>query len=79
MTSTILRLDPSLPLATPIGPGEAVLVIDYGPEHHLLWVVGDDATGQLWAWPNPKVRLRRNISMQRLSPEIPVREDPLKG
>lgn len=50
-------------MQTPLGIGLAHLVIDYGEEHDLLWVVADDATGQLWTWPNNKVRMIRNISL----------------
>jgi hypothetical protein len=59
----MLQLDPPLWLRTPIGVGLCHLVIDYGAEHDLMWVVGDDATGQIWTWPNPKVRLIANVSL----------------
>lgn len=59
----MLQLDPPLWLRTPIGVGLCHLVIDYGAEHDLMWVVGDDATGQIWTWPNPKVRLIPNVSL----------------
>lgn len=67
----MLQLDPPLPLETPKGPGLAHLVIDYGAEAHLIWVTGDDATGQIWCWPNNRVRLAKNITMNRPSPEKP--------
>jgi hypothetical protein len=58
----MLQLNPTIPLETPNGPGLCHLVIDYGEEHNLLWVVADDATGEIWAWPNQKVRFPKNIS-----------------
>lgn len=48
---------------TPKGIGLAHFVIDYGEEHDLLWVVVDDATGEIWTWPNNDVRAIKNISL----------------
>ncbi|MEC9065928.1 MAG: hypothetical protein VX569_01445 [Pseudomonadota bacterium] len=47
------------------GPGLAFAVIDYGPEHDLIWVTALDASGEIWCAPNPKVRLARNWTMGR--------------
>ena len=62
----ILQLDPTIPLETPKGPAKAHFLIDYGQEHHLLWVCFQDATGECWTWPNPQVRLQENISMMQV-------------
>ena len=60
----IQQLNPPLPLDTPKGPALAHLVIDYGPEHNLLWVCfGHD--GEIWTWDNTKVRASKNITMGR--------------
>jgi hypothetical protein len=59
----MLQLNPTICLDTPKGRGLCHFVIDYGEEHDLLWVVADDATGEIWTWPNPKVRFVRNISL----------------
>lgn len=59
----ILQLNPTLWLKTPKGVGLCHFLIDYGEEHDLLWVVADDETGELWAWPNPQVRAVPNISL----------------
>lgn len=67
----IIQLDPPIPLRTPIGNGSAFLLIDYSEEHNLFFVVADDATGQIWTWPNHRVRFGRNITMGRLDPETP--------
>lgn len=64
------QLHPPLPLDTPRGPGLAHAVIDYGPEFDLLWVVFDDATGECWTWPNPKIRGQKNITMGRRADEV---------
>jgi hypothetical protein len=50
------------------GSGFAFAVIDYGQEHHLIWGVAIDGTGEIWSAPNPKVRMRSNWTMGRKSP-----------
>ena len=62
----ILQLDPTIPLNTPKGKGFAHLLIDMGQEHHLLWVVFLDLSGECWTFPNPEVRLQPNVTMGRL-------------
>jgi len=59
----ITQLKPTLALHTPKGIGLCHFVIDYGEEHDLIWVVFDDATGEIWAWPNPEVRAVKNITL----------------
>lgn len=61
----ILQLDPPLPVSTPKGDGLAHLVIDYGAEHNLLWVVFLDETGECWTYKNPDIRAQQNITMGR--------------
>ncbi len=68
------QLDPTLPMTVEgKGAGYALAVIDYGPEHHLIWVVAIDATGEIWSAPNPTVRMQSNWTMGRLSrsPDTP--------
>lgn len=52
-------------MSTPKGLGLAHFLIDYGPEHHLIWVVFMDADGACWAVANPEVRLDMNWTMGR--------------
>lgn len=60
------QLDPPLPVAIiDKGPGMAFAVIDYGPEHDLLWVTALDQGGEIWCAPNPKVRMRANWTLGR--------------
>lgn len=59
----MLQLKPTIWLDTPKGVGLAHFVIDYGEEHDLLWVVIDDATGEVWTWANPEVRGIKNVSL----------------
>lgn len=62
----LLQLDPPIPLDTPKGSALAHILIDYGPEHDLMWVCFNDADGQCWTWPNTKVRGVKNISIGRV-------------
>jgi len=62
----IKQLNPPIPLHTPKGNGVAWLVIDYGMEHNLEWVVAIDATGEIWTFQNPEVRAQKNITMGRI-------------
>jgi hypothetical protein len=60
------QLNPTLPMTVEgKGSGYALAVIDYGPEHHLIWVVAIDATGEIWAAANPTVRMQSNWTMGR--------------
>lgn len=61
----MLQLDPPLPLITPKGKGWAHIVIDYGQEHDLLWVVFQDQTGECWTWSNKDIKIQENITMKR--------------
>lgn len=62
----ILQLNPPIPLETPKGPGLAWLMIDYGAEFNLMWVVAIDKTAEIWTFENPKVRAQKNITMGRI-------------
>lgn len=65
----ILQLSPTMPLLTPHGPALAHFLIDYGEEHHLFWVCIINETGEIWTFPNHKVRAESNITFDR--PHIP--------
>lgn len=62
----ITQLNPCIPLDTPKGAGNALLVIDYGAEHNIMWVVAIDATGEIWTFQNPQVRAQKNITLGRI-------------
>lgn len=62
----IVQLNPPIPVGTPKGPGMAHLVIDYGVEHNLMWVVFIDATGECWTYPNMDIRAQKNITLGRV-------------
>jgi hypothetical protein len=59
----ILQLDPAIPMDTPRGPAYAHFLIDYGQEHHGIWVCCVCETGEWWWFSNPEVRGQRNITM----------------
>lgn len=62
----ILQLNPSLPVEViGKGSGETIFMIDYGVEHHLLWVVALDSDGSVWCVPNPEIRMIKNYSIGR--------------
>lgn len=60
-----IQLNPTIPLITPKGTGLAILVKEDGPEHHLIWTVIQDDTGEIWSWENPQVRATKNITYNR--------------
>ena len=60
-----IQLNPTVPLITPKGTGLAILVKEDGPEHHLIWTVIQDDTGEIWSWENPQVRATKNITYNR--------------
>jgi len=59
------QLNPTIPLRSPKASGEAVAVIDYSYDHDLMWVIIDDATGEIWTVPNKDVRAYANYSAGR--------------
>jgi hypothetical protein len=71
---TFTQLNPTLPMTVEgRGSGYALAVIDYGPEHHLIWVVAIDETGEVWSAPNPQVRMQSNWTMGRQKQPAPVK------
>lgn len=65
------QLDPPMPVEVEErGKGYAFAVIDYGPEHHLIWVTALDRTGEIWCAPNPKVRVQSNWTLGRDRPQF---------
>lgn len=63
------QLDPPIPLEViDKGKGFAIGMIDYGPEHNLIWVTAIDDTGEIWCAPNPKVRMQQNWTLGRARP-----------
>lgn len=65
---TILQLNPMLPVyVTGKGTGYAFALIDYSQEHHLVYVVAMDDTGEVWSVENPDIRVQWNITIGRVN------------
>lgn len=64
--STILQLNPPLPVTTPRGSAFAHLVIDYGLENDLYWVCFQDEDGQCWTFSNREITAQTNITTGRI-------------
>ena len=47
------------------GKGLTFAVIDYGPEHNLIWVSAIDETGEIWCVPNSRICMQENWTMGR--------------
>jgi hypothetical protein len=66
----LLQLDPPLPLEVPgRGKGLAHILIDYGPEYDLFWVVILNETREIWTFSNSVIRGQANITMGRPAPQ----------
>ncbi len=69
----MLQLNPPIPVICPKGQGLAYLVIDYGVDYDLMWVIAIDETGEFWTYPNPKVKAIKNITLGRVK-EVGIME-----
>lgn len=58
----MFRLDPEIPVRTPLGDAHAFILIDRGKGHHLEWVCAIDKTGEWWTFENPEVRRQTSIT-----------------
>jgi hypothetical protein len=54
----------------PIGEGVCNVLIDYGLDHDLIWVVEMDLTGEIWCVPNRFVRAVRNVTAGRNTAKV---------
>lgn len=64
------QLNPTIPMECPKGAGHAIGVIDYSQEHHLIWIIALDKSGEIWGYPNPLVRMQTNFSIQRTTEKL---------
>jgi hypothetical protein len=74
----LMQLEPAIPMVVvenpagfPTGSGLAVVVADYGLEHHALWAIARDVDRAIWWVPNPYVRLQFNPSAGRIAAKAP--------
>jgi len=68
----MLQLNPSIPVDTPRGKGQAMFVIDYSPEHDLYWVTFLDESKECWTFANKDIRAQTNITLGRENPKPKV-------
>ena len=59
------QLSPPIPVDTPKGKALCIGWIDYGPEHHLIWICFQNDTRECWCWNNPDIRAQSNPTMGR--------------
>ena len=78
MSNKILQLDPPIPLDTTRGKGLAHFLVDYGSEHHWLWVVFMDDTGECWTFENTQIRAQHNPTFGRVLTHKYVSTPPKK-
>lgn len=67
----MLQLNPPLPFNTPKGEGFAHVLVDYGPESDLYWIVLLTESGEVWMFANKDVRASKNITLGRTNPGLP--------
>lgn len=67
MSQSMLQLNPAIPVVTPYGKALAQVLIDYGPDHDLIWVCFE-RSGEIWCWKNQDVRADSNITFNRVTP-----------
>jgi len=60
----ILQLNPTIPLNTPKGKALAHFIVDYGAEHHWLWICFHE-DGECWTWENKDIRALDNPTFGR--------------
>lgn len=60
-----LELKTPIPVHTPKGKGFCYFIIDYGIEHHLMFVCFVDDTGECWTFSNPEIRIQNNPTIGR--------------
>jgi hypothetical protein len=58
----MIQLNPAIPVTTAKGKGFAQVLIDYGMDFDLLWVVFISHTGECWTFKNNEVKAIDNIT-----------------
>lgn len=62
----ILQLNPQISLLTPKGKAEAIFLIDYSKEEHLMFVCIIQESGEIWTFPSHQCRGTENITLGRV-------------
>lgn len=66
-----IYLPTQLPVLTPKGAGQCFLIFKISEEHYTTYVVALDNSGEIWEFPNTKVRVFPNWTMGRNSSDDP--------
>jgi hypothetical protein len=66
----MIQLNPTIPVVTPKGKGDAIGWIDYGQETDLFWVVFQTDTCECWTWANKDIRAQQNLTIGRKKGEL---------
>lgn len=61
----ILQLNPPIPVVTPLGPAEAMVLVDYGNEFDLQWVCFLKESRIVVTFRQPYIRMQDNLTMGR--------------
>lgn len=75
----LTQLSPPIPfyVVSKDDTGVAYAVIDYSPEHNLIWVIAMDKSGEIWSCPNSDVRAVKNYSVGREIKKSLMEAEPL--
>ncbi len=60
----LYQLNPTIPMRCSRGDGYAVAVIEYSQEHHILWVVALNPSGEVWCLANSEISLQIDGSVR---------------
>lgn len=67
--TAIHRINPEIFVTTPLGPGRAVFLIDYGASLNTVWVVALDSTGSIIHVDAGEIRIAGNEMYNIRDPE----------
>jgi hypothetical protein len=62
IVNSIIQLNPTITVETPLGTGRALLVLDYGMDVNTCWVIALDTDGQIKHFDSNQIRLQKNYT-----------------
>lgn len=66
----ILPLNPPIPVETPLGKGQALYLIEYGPDIDLYWVTVLDENRECFTYNNRDIRAQISVSLDMPGPNM---------
>jgi hypothetical protein len=66
----ILPLNPPIPVETPEGRGQAIYLIEYGPEYDLYWITRLENSQECLTFNNRDIRARISASAEIVAPKV---------